>query len=112
MASHHRLRLPESSHGALRTLLTLSAEQFRQLEQSLRQAKPALWPHKLAEAVEAELGDDAEVIDVTRIVYTLSGLYIARADSSLSISAFVERVREAVEATGNAALKPDDSDWS
>jgi hypothetical protein len=119
MASYLKLNLPESLHKGLQTLILLEPDQVDELDSALRTTSPTLWPRDFAAAVASKANTDDEKGRIEEVVRALVGLYLARASSvgrassaGLPIPDFVERVCEAMEETGNEALRPANEDWT
>jgi len=106
------LNLPEPSQEALRILLALSPEDAQLFERTLREAKPALWPEQLAEAVASTWEGTLEGESVARLVHAIVGFYISRASMEMGIVDYVAQIRESMEALGDKSLLPADGDWS
>jgi len=109
MARRTRLTIPEETRDGVRRLLTLSEEEFRELDQALEEAAPTLHGGLLASAIAPKVKIDKG--ELNEILYTLLSLHLGHEARKASLEKFVEDVCQALQAEDDDSLKPADGNW-
>lgn len=102
-----KLTIPERYTSSLAELTQLSPEELSALLRAVHDGKPTLGLAALTESIAQALSIDRKRMG--RIVQILAELQGVREGFGLSISDFVDELRNAIEATGKPELRP--ADW-